>query len=579
MPQLSKISIPVAANKKTKLDLSCDHVTSGNFMILQPCYYRHMIAGERLDINALCSARLAPMAVPTYGRMRINMRGFFVPFRTIFPQWNNFYSDVIGSNASASSLVSKSPTVSNSVLRGFLLKYVTEVTMAASIQNGEWDIHDSNSHYYNFTYEGRNYYKVLQSLGYRVNFNAKDDSQYSALALLAYAKVYLDWYANSQYLDSSAVLRLSRLLAYNDPSGNLELTVSDISDITFFTRFVVYDGDYFVSAWERPNAPVATQQSSFTFLDPTSTNGVSVSSNSMGTPEMTQSAATALSVGTQYAHDALKRLSDFCKRNQLAGNIAIDRYLARFGINLDSAKANRCIYVGAKSIDVNVGDVTSMANTAEAGDPSNLGDFAGRGFAQDDSKWTFTTDEFGIFLVCYSILPSGGYYQGFDRNNMHVAKKDFFVPEFDGMGVQTIEKREVYVSPDGNFGTGSDYSLSFGFTGRYGEYKRPVSWVTGDLAFRSAFDGGDSWHLMRQFSDASFGSVSAITHSLGFTQGSDFANYSRIFQYTGSDVDKFYINFHFDVGAYAPCTSLFDSYEFEPSNKSVTLDANGTKLN
>ena len=93
---------------------------------------------------------------------------------------------------------------------------------------------------------------------------------------------------------------------------------------------------------------------------------------------------------------------------------------SRFGINLDSAKVDRSIYVGASSIDINFGDVMQTVNTAAAGQPSNLGDYAGQGFGKGQLEFDFKCDEFGLFLVTYSIIPVAHLFQGFDRNLLHI---------------------------------------------------------------------------------------------------------------------------------------------------------------
>ena len=579
MAKLNKVEVPVAVGKKTKLDLSCDHVTTGNFGIVQPVYYRHMIKGERLDVNALCTCRLAPLAVPTYGRMRINTRAFFVPYSLVFPQWDAFYTDVIGSNANGSSLVTASPCVEVGALYNYFTTMVVYVgTQARSLVNNlgtvdpttltppqMYDFYDG-ANYWSFTPEGRRCYKIMRSLGYNWPWEKGSTKKLSALPLLCWAKVYLDWYANQAYLDTADTLSLKQMLSYNDPTGQLNLTFNQIEAILNLMYAVVYDGDYFTASWDRPMSPISGQESSFSITDPTNnayttSGGVTYPMNqvvtnsqsganspytanhkpSNGTPYVggafgssSTGVSYATGVFTQFVDTALHRLTDFCKRNALAGNAEIDRYLARFGASVSSVNHNRSIYVGGKSIDVNVGDVMSTANTASSGQSSTLGDYAGRGQAQDGKSWSFTADEFGMFIITYSILPSGGYYQGIDRNNLHLDKFDFFVPEADGLSVQSISKGEVYISPNAAYATANDYDGHFAFTGRYGEYKRPISWCTGDMIIPSVFQGGDSWNLFREFDDSTFGTIVNQVHSLAFTRFTDYDSYNRIFQYTGS---------------------------------------------
>lgn len=77
MTKLNNQSIPVARHRNSKFDLSSDHVTTLSFMRCQPVYYAHLVAGQSLNMSCLASVRPVPMNVPTFGRMRCNLRSFF----------------------------------------------------------------------------------------------------------------------------------------------------------------------------------------------------------------------------------------------------------------------------------------------------------------------------------------------------------------------------------------------------------------------------------------------------------------------------------------------------------------------
>ena len=116
MSNLNKIDVPIAVEHKTKLDLSCSHVTTMNFMSMQPVYYRHCIKKEHINLSLKSVVRPMPVEVPFYGTIRQNNRAFFVPYRLVFPQWDKFYNDTIGSNYANSSLVDSPPILPFSVL-------------------------------------------------------------------------------------------------------------------------------------------------------------------------------------------------------------------------------------------------------------------------------------------------------------------------------------------------------------------------------------------------------------------------------------------------------------------------------
>lgn len=612
----SKSKVPSAAVNHSKLDVSSTHITTGNFMQYCPVYVRHMLPGEHLKGGINVLSRLAPVAVPTYGRCRINMRSFFVPFRTVMPNWNEFIVDTIANNVSSSSLVDDSPIISNTTFNTFftsasLVGYgavsrqldPSDPNDALIISEGRYDFQNTGN-YYLLSSAGRTCYKIIRSLGYNPVWGVKDDFNWSALPFLAFCKVYFDWYANSAYLNDYRYQYVARLFKFNDPTSVLTLSVNDLGAMYNFVLRVCYDSgnDVFLNAWDNPVAPNNGISSVFTLPDITfigapgvsglpsrsitSNGGIVGVNNNGGTPVHNggygnNASNVNIDYYSKYGHDTLVAMTDYIKRNQLSGAYAVDRFLSRFGINLDSAKVDRSIFVGSQSVDVDFGDVMQTVNNARAGYPSNLGDYAGKGIGRGQMNFDFKCDEFGIFMITYSIIPVAHFVQGYDRNARHIKKTQFYQPEYDNLGCDVIEKGEVYVSKNDIFANQpSDYQGVFGYAPRYYEYKQMSDKVTGDFTHPSVLDGGDSWHLQREFDDSVFaGAIGNLVHSLGITQGIDSGQFDRIFQSTDTDIDKFYMVFNISAEALAPCKSLFDTYDFEEVGKMLTLDAGGAKVN
>lgn len=478
--EMSKIRVMTANAGSHRQDLSCDHITTMNFMNLQPIYYRHMVPGEHIKVDVSAFTRLQPMAVPTFGRCRMNIRAFWVPFRTVFPQFTSFKSDTYYSDSSSSAIVTGSPMCQ---IKDFVTLFVSgsglSTTGGASATHYDFKV---GTTYYLLTALGRRYYKILHSLGYRWEWDDKNTEYVSMLALLSYGKVYCDWYTLSAYLNSVDFLGLQQLFAYNSPTTPKQLTWQEIFMVLAFVDTVSYDGDWLTAAWDTPVSPNLSNFTSISWADMTTANPPSTGSGSVvldnnGTPVMSQTDATKSYVGSQYLHNALRKISDYMARHRLSGARDIDRYLVDWGINLDSAKLNRSIYLGNNSIDIEIGDVMSHADTSTGA----LGDYAGRGFGNGSKFFEYDTDEFGLFLIVASILPSGGYFQGMDRNNMHLSKYDFFTKDFDSLSCSLISKREVYTGKESFYTSAAPAASGFGYSNMYYEYKRPLSFVTGDM--------------------------------------------------------------------------------------------------
>lgn len=584
--------IPIAVEAHSKLDLPCDHASTGMFMLLQPMYYRHTVKTENLTMKFTSVVRPNPLVVPTFGRIRQNLRHFFVPYRQIFPNWEEFIGDVIASNFDTSSQVTGVPQfLAESLVEMFFtpasddpnttIHQLSVVETNPSTSPLNYDFRVDNK-YFRLTRLGRNLYKILYSLGYDIVGRSKTFA-FNALALLCYAKVYCDWYCNSQYLNDALYLQLQRWFKFNDPSQALVLGQNDIYQLLMFIRPAVYDSNpYFEEAWDNPVAPNSNNFTAFSFSDPTSNNGSYVSTLANGTPEMMQVGTSSTSIGTKYLHDALQKLSVYQKRHALSGARAIDRVLSEYGITTDYLKSQRSIYCGVSSQDVDINSIFATANSSNSQGESVVGDYAGAGIGRGQSVMQFQNDEEGMFISISTIQPSGGYYQGYDRLNRLLTKSQFYQSSFDALGVQSIEKGEVYVSRDlDNFITDAEnYAGHFGFTGRYGERKRSINRVSGDFAFPTVLQGGSAWHLMRAFNDQYFNNnVNYIAHTEDFVRGTDAEQYMRLFTYTKYEIDPFNIFLHVDCASIAPMHPLTDSFIWDSDAQRVVVDSNGPKLN
>lgn len=575
MASLNKSKVPVAQEHKTKLDLSFNHVTSTSFMRVIPVGYRHMIAGERIKIHPNIAVRPAPIEVPFFGSLVHNLRVFFVPYRLAFPQYDSFIGDTIGVNSVNSSLVSSPPVITNSNLVALFTD--PQYSLSSVVSTG-YDF-EYGGNFYKLDNVGRRFIQVLEMLGYKVIWSSDKLFTYNALALLSLSRIYVDWYANHNYLNTADILAIKQLLSYNDPVTPLSLSAQDVYRILSTVQSAFYlSDDYATAAWDNPVSPISGQFTPLSFTDPSSTGGAFVQTNTNGTPEMVSSVNYPNSIGTTYIHEALKRLTDYQKRHALVGALEIDRLLAEHGFVSPYQRLMRSVYIGSQTITIDTGSVMATAAGSSNSSESNVGDYAGAGFGatndRNSKEFEFSCSEDGILIMCSSIVPVGDLVQGYDRNNRLLSKEQFFNADFDALGMSAIEKGEIYVADNDNFASSaSDYAGVFGFTGQYGEKKRPKSFLTGDMRWPNYFVGGSSWHLFRLFQDSSFSSdISNVVHSLNFTKGEDAFQYHRIFQMAATDYDPFYCFYHFDVASFAPCKPLFDTYEFDSNGKDISFD-------
>lgn len=437
---------------------------------------------------------------------------------------------------------------------------------------------------------GRPVYKILRQLGYAPYFDLTSESSagmshFSALELLALLKVWLDYYFPAQYYGSPLRTNLEKLINNDSP----DVVISDaevVNQIFTNVTLVSYASDFLTAAFDNPVGP-DSQAASFAFItDKTIPEGpdiVADGDNSYTPTIQSYDADGTFGTGiSQFALTALRKLTDFMKRHQLAGARAVDRILAQWGFKLDNNQINRCYYIGSHHVPMVIGDVMSTADTSGS-DGAALGDYAGKGFlVGQNGHFEFDSGkDFGIFLICSSIIPNTALYQGYDIHTLKKQKLDFYTPEFDGLGTRAIEKGEV-LATDSNISNYERIRGVFGFTPMYAEYKIPYNRLTGDFDSPSISQAGftsDSWHLFRKIVASSSG-YDDIVHSLNMVFGNDWEQYLRVFYNQTRSADHFVLNYLFNVTSYLPVKPLFDTYDFEHEDgQQIEMAVNGQRVN
>lgn len=604
------ISLPTAIEGRSNIELSSKHVTTSDWLQFNVSKYLMMVPKQSIDVRHIPFQRLQPMPVPTFGRGKFVHRAYFVPFRTVWTAWDDFYNGVPHSYDNGTYVIpSFAPSMYNRDLVIMFLKREfsqrVEDDSAYDFQlNNVIDDGMSQQVNYNFTPLGRFAYKMLRSLGYSVNFINTDDApngmKYTelknALKLLCVAKVYCDHYFPQQYANTEDAIWLNSYFInnndlWNDPGAG-SLLADDLARIFRCLYRLPYGSDYFTSAWDNPVSPnndlyPSTLLSDFTDgLDDGFHNSIT-NNNNLGTPLVSETGAPGDYVQSlsKYALTALNRMTDYVKRMQLVGSRVIDRFFARFGIKLSNEALKRSVKLAEYSENIAFADVTAMAST----DSATLGDYAGKGISSrgydDAGRFQYTATEHGMIIIISINVPEISYYQGEHRDSHDLSRLDFWNPEFDALGVQALSLNELYSPIDGKelvdsfteSYTDQFNKRVFGFTPRYAQYKIPYDQITGDYILRSKGVGVDSWYLARDVKPF-FGGDIDQSHSLDFVMSDDKQQYNRIFNNVADSADHFNVVHYFEIKSSFPGKSLFDTYEFENEDKAekVVVNINGS---
>lgn len=583
MGLFSNRRIRQAAGHRNEIDLSSRVVSTIDFGQVQPVFARETVPGDQWHINIGQFCRLSPMPVPTFAGMKMSTRAFYVRFRSAWKGWDDFYAQRAYVNEAGQDIYySKVPTFTNSEFisqfssMSHLCKDVTgqqdvPVDMTYRLPTRTIDLQ--------LTYDGRKCLNTLRGLGYSFNWTYEDNTEMSMLPLLCYFRAFYDYYLPSKYTNTHDLREI-----FANPNPDLQ-SVMNLFYYDVFTAF--FDNDYFTASWTNPNTPTNdANHTQFVLSDPSplSPGEPSYATANFSNQNSGQNGLAFLNVIpsrpriTQYGLDALNAVYSWGMRKGLGGNRYFETIFSQFGIKLPDVQVNRSIYLGSNDSVVQISDVMSTADTAGAGEVSNLGAYAGKGIAySENGKISCECNDFGMIIILSHLVPETGYVQGRNREIMHKSVLDFFNPEFDRLGMQPVRNDELYADfTDGTmFASGQSHGGRpdgiFGYTPQYSEYKKGIDLLNGD--FRGKLEGTfDSYHSFRMFMPPS--SNYPLTNTKYFRiidPQSNGSSFDRIFSFVGNDIDHFITTYAIKAKAYRKMASIKDSFKLD-GGETVTVD-------
>ena len=561
-------TIKVSANKRNKFNLSSKVITTLNIGDTQPIFAREVIPSDKWFIDVSSFTRLSPVAVPTYAQIKQVNRAFFVKYKDIWRNWEAFYTNTGALVNGTKVAVDSAPSVTNAQLCTAFVTVKVNVAnyrgdYAVSVPLVEQQTLEDNSvlqhdgNFYSLTLFGKRILNILNGLGIKLNWSSNDTTPINILPILAYLKVYLDYYLPSRYFSDSTIRNLLTL-----QNVNYSDYITDIFQELINASFYYIDNDYFTSSWSTPNnigsnALVGTSVIS----DISSANANSTASDLtlLKTPALGSS--TNYSKVTAQGLQILESLYNWITRKNLSGNKYFEQILTQYGIHIPYHDDMRSLYLGGSTSMTDFGVVFDTGST--------VGSFAGNGINKAKSgKLKFESDDYGVVIVLTSLVPEMGYVQGRNREWLHTNRLDFFQPEFDCIGMQGVRKDELltcFMSDDYKTVTVSGTSYSnlastiIGYQPRYNEYRRNIDLLNGDFIHDCSKESLQAYHSFRIMPSSQ---PQQSTLNQYFRRSDSFsADLNRIFQNQNENYDHFIAVF--DVNAIALRKMKSNSQAFE----------------
>lgn len=613
---IPKINLPVAQGRYNKFPFNATHHTTTSFGEFRPIFYRTLQPGDKIKVNVSDMIRTQPLIYPTYGQIEHKIHAFFVPYTQVFKFFNEWITDtpILSVNSAFTPTIPTlsckdfvnifTSNLSTSINTGTpFIDDVDVVDSQAEIKDAQCDFAIRNTsggvtkfHCYHLSKLGRYWKKVFNSLGYSWNWTMQDtdNDTFNGFKILAFMKIYLDYFCPSQYAPSHP---FNRILNYYSAAVSIQSSFVNMLTAAMIEVKLAYDLDLFTAAWEKFNSVLSGQSNiSINTPVPATTNGGSAYSNVLSGNDNTylrtysngsSGAFGSLNGLSQYGVKLLEQVQNFVLRRGFAGSRAVEKVLSALGIKIPDNVANRCYYLNSIRHQIDISSVTNLAESQSA----DLGEYGGQAIGTlRDGKFSFESKEYGCFMLVATVMPKVDYFQGTDYDNLITDRFGFYTPEFaklgnDAIGVNQLYEDLMVSSPDmaaGNLGANPFGLLSntnnkptdvFGYIQRYAQFKVGRSWVTGDYRIPTISVNLQPFHLNR---------ILDPTKTLR-AQGSflyvDSSQYNRIFHASDQLIDQFFPIYYFDCSLVSKMESFGDSIPITDGGDDYKTDVSGHQMN
>lgn len=478
--------------KRNPFDLSYRTNFTCNIGELIPVQFDEVVPGDYLRIGAQVTIRFQPLAAPIMHELSATVHTFFVPYRLLDENWEDFIVGKITENP-AGVLPRFSPDLDASKLSFTLWDYFGMPMLETAVSNTSLFAPISYPWYaynmiYNEFFRDQNLEEAEVPLGSNAVHRRAWKKDYFTAALPWQQRgippalpVNIDFGWNNYppidgrppIIPVSLVNNLgeqSIMQVTNTQSGGAAL--SGNTSITGDSGMAFPGGTQFGIVTNAAGAVIAGAPDPYGLTAEASTFDIS-----------------QLRLATQ--------IQKWMERNA-RGGIRYTEFLdSHFGYAPSDARLQRPEYIGGMRMPIIVSEVLQTSQTTVGQGGSPLGDYAGHGLSADGSFiGKYQVREYGIVMSILSVMPKPSYQQGINRQWLREVPTDFYFPEFAHLSEQGIYMAELYASRAANF----DNREIFGFIGQYDEMRTKHDIVAGEM--RVNVPGGQTlsyWNMSRYF--------------------------------------------------------------------------------
>ncbi len=518
------MSLKKLRNKPSRngFDLSRKNVFSSKVGELLPVMCVECIPGDKFKINLKNFTRTMPVNTAAYTRIREYFDFFFVPTELMWHKYNTWVSQMTDNNQHATSITANTQLTDRHPyfsMNGLLGK-IQSIDSTAQTKLNPLGYRRLPQSVKLLNYLNYGQFTCSETVG-QIGHKYAKDAAVNPFPLMAYQKIYADYFRNSQWENSfapafncdyvkgdtdlelpvqSAGNEYGQMwdLRYCNWNKDLFMGVLPNSQFGDAASIVVGDiGSSSISQFTTDSQPIigsTTGAASYSqnpstqvyYLRDGSSGPAQISLSTYEIEKLKSSLGLGSSTSQNFTILALRQAEALQKWAEISQSQSKDykaQMEAHFGVSLSDAYSDRCQFIDGIVNTIDINEVVNQNITS-----TNAAEIAGKGVGVGDGYLNFSADVHGYFMCIYHAIPLLDYaVSGVDKHNLKTYVTDYAIPELDACGMVEVPWMELNSSEiDAGVNTQKD---GIGYAPRYYEYKTAVDRVHGAFVH----GGLDAW--------------------------------------------------------------------------------------
>lgn len=434
---------------------------------LLPVMVKEVLPGDSFKINLKSFTRTQPINTAAFARIREYYDFYFVPYDLLWNKANTVLTQMYDNPQHAVSLDPTQNFLLDGVMPSVTAKAISDYLAAFGTTYKSYD-----RNYFNYS-RSECTAKLLEYLGYG-NFYAYTPKRgdtwttlplmsnltFNIFGLLAYQKIYADYYRDSQW---ERISPSTFNVDYMDGTSNMSIDnfITGDSSSKVVQNYNLFDLRY--CNWQKDLFHGVVPHQQYGDLSAVSVGKIPPSDEQTGFTILALRQAEFLQKWKEITQSGNKDYKDQIEKH--------------WGVSVGDGFSELCTYLGGINSSL---DINEVVNTNITGD--NGADIAGKGTGVSNGVINFNSNgKYGLLVCIYHCLPLLDYTATLLNSAFtKVRAADYAIPEFDRVGMEFVSLRKMINPPAEDFSEYADSGI--GYAPRYIDYKTSLDCSIGGFS-------------------------------------------------------------------------------------------------